>query len=397
MQSFIKSFDDGMYHEAKAWRDPENQTKCTTTQFYAAKARENGVYPDEALAKRREEHFLRKYHVPEDCWDGLSNRAIAIKDHARNSWHLESVLKDLGVKMRGPLADDIEKAFGTSTALSIFPFFWDTAIQEGILAMPLLDLLVMETKNVNTGTAVHAYMNETEADRTMGEVGEFTSFPEVYVVAAESTIKLKKFGGIINYSDESLRRMRIPVFQRGVARIGRQIGIRMTDFALDVIINGDTQVGGAFGAATTVAAGVSGSPTYADWVALGTDFPIGYEATDFVWSKAGLRKGLNIPQFQDPLAGFQYQSTAIMPQIMGLQPHRWDSAYTGSPFNATTGAATKIVMFERNLALTMFTDGGVNSESERHIDGAWTKFATSWWIGFGIWDRSAVRVGTGFA
>jgi hypothetical protein len=397
MATFVKSFDDGMYHDAKNWKDQESGTKCSTTQFYAAKAREAGVYPDEDVAKRREVHYLKKYQIPEDCWDGLTDRAVAIKAFARDSWSVEAAMTDMGVKMRGPLADDVDKAFGTSTALSIFPFFWDTAIQEGILAMPLLDLLVMETKNVTTGTAVHAYMSETEADRSIGEVGEFTSFPETYVVASESTVKLKKFGGIIHYSDESLRRMRIPVFQRGVARIGRQIGIRMTDFALDVLINGDTQVGGAFGAATTVAATVSGSPTYGDWVSLGTDFKIGYEPTDFVWSKTGLRKGLNIPEFKDPLSGFRFQATMIMPEIMGLQPHRWDSFYTGSPFNTTLGNATKIVMFQKNLALVQYTDGGVQSESERHIDGGWTKFVTSFWLTYGIWDRDSVRVGTGYA
>lgn len=397
MSTFIKSFDDGMYPEAKNWRDPETDTKCTTTQYYAAKARENGAYPDEKVAKQREEHYLRQFRVPEDCWDGLTDRAVKIKAFARDSWAIEAAMRDLGMKTRGPMADDVNKAFGTSLALSIFPFFWDTAIQEGIMANPLLDLLVMETKNVTTGTAVHAYMAETEADRTVGEVGEFTSFPEVYVVASESTVKLKKFGGIIHYSDESMRRMRIPVFQRGVARIGRQIGIRMTDFALDVLINGDTQVGGAFGAATTVAATAAGFPTYGDWVSLATDFPIGYEPTDFIFSKAGLRKALNVPEFKDPLAGFAFQSTAVLPQIMGMAPHRWDSAYTGSPFNTVTGNATSVVMFERGLALTMYTDGGVNSESERHIDGGWTKFATSWWLTFGKWDVNAVRVGTGFA
>ncbi len=231
----------------------------------------------------------------------------------------------------------------------------------------------------------------------MVEIGEFTSFPEVYVVAAESSIKLKKFGGLINYSDESLRRMRIPVFQRGVARIGKQIGIRMTDFALDVIINGDSQLGGAFGAAVTVPAGVSGSPSYADWVTLATEAPIGYDFTDFVFSKAGLRRALNVPEFKDPLAGFKFSSQKVVPEIMGMQPHRWDSAYTGSPLNTTLGNATSVLMFQNNLCLTMYQDGGLMSESDRVIDGGWTKFATSWWIGFGIWDRAAARLGTGFA
>lgn len=397
MQSLIKTFDDGSYHEAKQWRDPETNIAAKSFEWHAAKARAEGVYPEKDELKRRETHYLKKFQVEQEDWDGLTDRAIQIKAYAADTWAVERQLKEIGIETRGRFADSVDKAFGTSLALTIFPFYWDMSIQEGILAEPLLQYLVMDAVNVNTGTAVHAYMNETEADRTVGEIGEFTTFPEVYVSAAESTIRLKKFGGIIHYSDESLRRQRIPVFQRGVARIGRQIGIRMTDFALDVIINGDSQIGGAFGAATTVAAGVSGAPTYTDWVTLATEAPIGYDYTDFVFSKAGLRKALGIVEFKDPLAGFKFQSTKVIPEIMGMMPHRWDSAYTGSPLNTVTGNATSVLMFQRNLALTMYEDGGLNSESEREIDGGWTKFATSWWIGFADWDRNAVRVGTGFA
>lgn len=397
MQMLMKSFDDAAYNEARHYRDPDTKMAIASFEWHAAKARSEGVYPDRPELERREKHFLRKFQVREEDWDGLSDRAVRAKAFAADTWAVGRQLEEAGIQMYGPKADYVDKAFGTSTALTLFPFFWDTAIQEGILAMPLLELLLMDTITINSGTAVHAYMSETESDRTMGEIGEFTSFPEVYVVASESTVKLKKFGGLINYSDESLRRMRIPVFQRGVARIGKQIGIRMTDFALDVIINGDAQVGGAFGAATTVPAATSGNPNYTDWVTLATEAPIGYDFTDFVFSKAGLRKSLNIPEFKDPLAGFKYQSQKVIPEIMGMQPHRWDSAYAGSPLNTATGNATSVLMLQSNLALTMYQDGGLMSESERVIDGGWTKFATSWWVGFGAWDRNAVRVGTGFA
>jgi hypothetical protein len=397
MQSFIKSFDDGMYHEAHNFRDPETKLKPHSFEWYAGRARSEGIYPEKDELVRREEHYLKQFHIPREDWDGLSDRSVKIKAYAADTWALERVFKEGGVTVRGEFADEVEKAFGTSTVLTIFPFFWDTAIQEGILAEPLLDILLMDTKNVDSGTAVHAFMNETEADRNMGEVGEFTTFPEVYISATESAIKLKKFGGKVNYSDESLRRMRIPVFQRGVSRIGRQIGILMTSFAIDVIMNGDSQLGGAFGAATQIAATVPGSPTYNDWVVLATEAPIGYDYSDFVFSKTGLRKALNVVEFKDPLAGFKFQSQKVIPEIMGMQPHRWDHAYPTSPLNTVTGNGTSVLMLERNLALTMYTDGGLSSESQRVPDGQYTRFLTSWWVGFGCWDRNAVRVGTGFA
>jgi hypothetical protein len=403
--SFVKDFDKGMHQASLAWTDtgqPEGK-KCMSYQFAAAMARKEGFYPEAKELEKRQEHYLKKLKVPE--W--AENRAARVRSYAEDTWFLQKYFEE-APKLKGgepihinsPISEhepDVMKAFQVVPAeLTVFPFFWDTQIVEGILAVPLLDVLLMDTVTVASGTAVHAVMNETLADRQMGETGEFASFQEVNITSNESAVKLKKFGGIVSISDEAMRRQRIPVFARGIARIGRQIGIDMTDLCIDVLINGDTTYGGINGAATTVAATSTGNPVYSDYVKNDLDFNIGYEPTDRILTRAGIIKTLNIAQFQDPLAGFKFQNQGIYPEIFGLMTHRWDS--TGSTsWSTTVGTGTKMLTVQRQRALILYQEGGLSTESDRDPRTETTIVKTSWYLIPAIWDRDSVRVGTGFA
>jgi hypothetical protein len=401
-------FHSDLYQEAKGWREARTGANCQPISWLAEYLRQKGIGPTDKELERRQQHYLREFRVPEYALE----REQVVKAFAEDSWYLDRLFQAAKVPAYGSLAPEagavfaqgatqIDKAFGVSTLLTVFPFFWDTQIQEGILAVPLLDVLVMDTTTVNSGTAVHALLNETVADRSPGETAEFGTFQEINVSVTEDSIKLRKFGSLVNISDEAMRRMRVPVFARFIARHGRQIGIDMTSFAIDVIINGDVAQGGSLGAAPVPAAtpAVPGSPTYADWVSMMTDFQIGYEPTDFLYTKAGLRKSLTVPEFKDPLAGFKFQSTAVLPEIMGLQPHRWDDdkSTTWNPTTGSPGTGTGVLMVQRNRALQLYQDGGLSTESDRFINGEFTQLKTSWILGFAKWDIQAARFATGFA
>lgn len=400
-------FHSDMYQEAKSWRDARGNN-CQPISWMAAYLRQKGIGPDDKVLAARQEHYLREFRVPEYATD----RRATVKAFAEDSWYMDALFKAAGIAPYSSMAPEagevfapgmsqVDKAFGVSTLLTVFPFFWDTKIQEGILAEPVLDVMIMDTTTVNSGTAVHALLNETVADRSPGETAEFGTFQEINVSVAENAIKLRKFGSLINLSDEAMRRQRIPVFQRFLARHGRQIAIDMSSFAIDVTINGDVAQGGGFGAATVIPAAVPGSPAYNDWVNIVTDFKIGYEPTDFLLTKTGLRKVLTIPIFEDPLSGYKFQSTAILPEIMGMQPHRWDDnkSTTWNPLqgDSNIGTGTNVLVVQRNRNLAMYQDGGLSTESDRVLNGEYTQLKTSWIIGFSLWDREAARFGTGFA
>jgi len=409
-RSLQPMFHNDLYLQAKGRRDARGNN-CMPVSWLGAYLRERGIGPEDKDLAKRQEQYLKKFAVPE--W--AEDRRQTVKAFAEDTWYLDEIFKVSKVPQYGPLAPQagdvfasgpnvVDKAFGVSTLLSVFQFFWDTQIQEGILAVPLLDVLVMETQTINSGTAVHALLNETVADRSPGETAEFGTFQEINVSVTEDAIKLRKFGSIVNISDEAIRRMRLPVLARFIARHGRQIGIDMTSFALDVTLNGDIAQGGTFGAAPTptpTTPNVSGSPTYSDWVNMISDFPIGYEPTDFIFTRAGLRKLLTIAQFEDPLAGFRFQTAGLqgLPEVFGLMPHRWDDnkSTTWNPDQTNIGTGTGVLMVQRNRSLSMFTDGGLMTESDRVINGQYTQLATSWLLGFSIWDRAAARFSTGWA
>lgn len=395
-----------MYQAAKAYRDEEKRGMHPFS-FAAASMRAEGIGPDDATLAKRHAAYIDRLKVPE--WSEW--RRARVKALAEDTWYLEEYFRQ-APRVKNPhmteqidifaptadLAPDSLKAFQVTPAeLTVFPFFWDTQIVEGILAVPLLDVLLMDTVTVASGTAVHAVMNETLVDRQMGETGEFASYQEVNISSSESTLRLKKFGGVVTISDEAMRRQRIPVFARGIARIGRQIGIDVTDFVLDTILNGDTSLGGANSTATQVAAAVAGTPTYTDYVTNDMNFDIGYEPTDRVLSRAGIIKALTIPEFKDPLAGFKFQSTGIYPEIFGLMTHRWDSAGSTTWNSGATGTGTNMLTLQRQRAAILYQEGGLVTESDRTPMSESTIVKTSWYLAPGVWDRNSVRWGTGFS
>lgn len=386
MQSFCKNVCKELYEEGAAWQGP-NGEKTDPVTYFCAKAERDGIGPDEKALERRESHYLKKYRVT----DENLHRQFKVRDHARKSWYVETIFKELGVPVRGPEAGTVGKAFSVTSVQAIFPIYYDNAIVAGLLAQPLLDRFVSETIQVNSGTADHVVMNENTWDRATGEIGEWTRMPELSISATNAPITLKKWGGVLKASDEAVRRARLPIFQRGLERIGRQLANDLTDFALDVLILGDGNAGTVLSGTGDIQATVTaGSPNYADLVATMLLFKIGYAPTDLVATKESWLDLLNMAEFKDPLAGFRFQSTGQPPSPLGLNLWRWDSL-------ASSGwATTKILMWQSDIALVQYQEGGVTSESNRIVNGQWSEIATSLYTGFAILDREARKLGTGW-
>ncbi len=409
MQSLTKDMTDGLYAHAKSYVDPATSLKAHPIQYLGMHAENAGVFPDDEKLDRLTERHIEKMISPAWYKHNREKMSVSegfgwvdqIRDVVAAKWVLNEYFKDRPNKtvMTGRHADSMEKAFTVSPAeLTVFPFFWDTLIVESILAVPLLDVLVADTVNVNSGTAVHAVMNETVLDRSIGITGEFGSFQEVNVTSTESTVRLIKFGGQITISDEAMRRQRIPVFQRGFARYGRQIGIDITDLMIDIILNGDSTYGGSTSAVPTVAAAVPGTPVYSDYVKAMFTFNIGYEPTDYLMSKSGFTKQLNVPEFKDPLAGFKFQSQGVLPEMFGLMPHRWDSikSTSWSP-GGVVGDSTTERAIQRGRLLSLYQEGGLSTESDRDPRVQATTIVTSWYLIGALLDRLAGVSLTGVA
>jgi len=383
MKTFLANLDDGLYKEAKSL-EIKSDYGSAPLQYLAMKAYEAGIAPSDAELRDREKAAMLKFDVPETDL----TRAAKVKQYAHDTYALEKTFEACGCPLWGADAGTVDKAFAVNTTRAIFPEFYDSQIVAGILAMPLLDVLVSHSETANRGVFDHITLSEAAADRSTGLAGEFTTFTETTVAATNAPIKVKKFGQVLKASDEAIRRSNLPIFARTLERIGMQLAIDLTDFAMDVLLLGD----GNSGAATAVAAAVSAAPTFADWVSLLYNFGIGYNPTDFIATSTVLTKMVNIPEFKDPFAWSRpFQVSGSPPPVFGLTPHRWDS------LGSSGWATTKVLVIQRNLALVQYSDGGLMSEQDRIINGQWSMVVTSINTAFAIWDSAARRVGTGWA
>jgi hypothetical protein len=393
LAALTKGIDDAYYSEVRNSARDSLGRALDAPRAFRLKAEAEGVGPDTKESEKLYSRWKQYFGVQE--WE--TKRARKIEQFAHDYWTIEKVLADQGVMIDDPEGPTVAKAFEMSSLQVIFPIYYDTIIMSAIMAEPLIDRLVMETVPVNSHTADHAAMNETVTDRTFGKTGELAVGIEVNVSATNNPIKLSKIQGILNTSDEALRLQRIPVFQQGVYRIGRQYVINLTSWAIDTIINGDgTNIGVAL---TPVACGAANAPVYADYLNLYYNFPIGYQPTEIIASKSVLKRMQNIAEFKDPWAfnmGNVFQASGRLSTPFGLTPHRWDDTSSSTWNNGTTTNLDWLLMVQSERALIMYTEGGLMTETEREARPGQTRIVTSSWVGFGVFDRNAAQVGSSF-
>jgi hypothetical protein len=380
LQEIIKNLDTDFYLEAR-------KKGMNAVQAFADHASEAGYGPEPEVLNSREEHYIKSFEVK----DPLSSHARLIKQHAYDTWAMEKAFAEAGLPFASHADFTLEKAFSLGANVqSLFPIFYENRIVQSILATPVLGMIVGETVTVNEGTIDHVVLNETQAQRSTGQIGEFTVFPEMTVSATNAQVVIKEFGSILKISDQAAKRVRLPILSNFLDRAGQQIVQDLVDFAIDVAFLGD----GAAGAATTVTA-VGSPPTYADWISLLFDVPNGYKLNTLITPKAGIVDMLNTAEFKDPLSGFLFQRTGELPKPFGLDWARWDTTTTISSAWKTPGTA--VLALQRERALVQYNDGPIRTETDRIINGRWQETATSLGVAFAILDSQARRKGAGYA
>lgn len=385
-----------LHRASLTFRGPDDEG-IDSGRWLSAMAAEHGVGPSDREIAEYEDFYLRKFKVRED--DEVRRRKVKI--YARDRWTIDTIALDAGITLPGvPLSKTglmptVQKAFTTSTTQVIFPFYYAAAIQAGIIQMPIVDRLIMEDVPVNSHTVDHAMMTDNLGDRTTSVSGEGASGTEVVIRADKHPITLTKYKSRALASYEAIRLQRLPIFERGLMRVGQQFMVQITDAGMDVAVSGDgTTIAPGNGAAPIYDAKAHGAPNYLDIINLDTTFPQGYEVEEGIWvaAVAPLMNILNMPEFKDPLAGWHYQNDGAYPTPVGKEMYRWDSSGKVSGW-----LATSCMQVKTGIALVKYTEGGLLVETDRIIDGQWEQAVTSTWTGFAVWDRKAVVVGTNFS
>ncbi len=390
MASLVKNFDDGLHKEAIRYKGPKGE-RLDAISYLTMKAEDEGVEPTAAEVKGSTDYWMRYLRVN----PGELAREEKVKEFAYDVAVLEKLMGEVKLTPRGRWASTVDecigKAFSTTTQQSIFPFFYSSQIQAGMLTMPLLDRIVFMTEQVQSNTAVHAEMAEITWERsTSVPIAEGARSPAVSIRSRERTVYLHKFMSRADITYEAARRQRLPLFARQIQRIGQQLQILLTNYVLDVTISGD----GDSAAAGTTPAGTTGTPVYSDVVAGMLAFPQAYNPNLLIANGSGsLGKLLNMTEFKDPLAGFQFQNAGIYPNPLGMSLARWDVVTGEAP---SAYATTTAVMMDDRISTVAYQEGGILTETDRVIDAQFEQVVTSLVFGAAVWDRQSARLLTGW-
>ncbi len=376
MTRLLNDLDRGFYREVESRRRMEGGTSAYG--YLTRLAAERGLGPDSREAELREQEFCRRFGVTDPC----SPFAERVRGYARDTWALEMAFREAGLRVKGPEADALSKFFATSASTILFPAFVEAQVVAGILLTSLVPMAVAQEVIVNSHTAEHLALTESDADRRLSRSAEGAPGPTVTLRTAERTIRLEKYQAQLHASYESLRLQRLNVVALFLQRLGAQIGIDETDEMIEVAIAGDGNPGSAV---TDTDAEVSGTLDYDELIRLSLAFPRGYEFRMAIVNDTNLRTILNMEEFKDPLSGFNYQATGRMPSPLGAEWHRWTS--TGSPSFSTD----RILALDTRLALIQYTEQGVLTESDRLIDRQFELTVVSKWTGFGKLDYRATQ------
>lgn len=373
IRTFLKSVDKGLYRDAK-------QEKMDAVSFFARKAREAGVVPEGAEWEQRKAAFRQRFKLQEKDHGSLRDQAVL--RFALDTYAIEKAYAEYGVQVRGREASTVEKAFATSSSTVLFPVFIDSQVIAGMLDISLVPQLVATEVQINAHVADHMTMGDAAADRQTGIVGELAEIPALRVKTTDQRVYLKKFGAALEASYEVLRLQRLNVISIFLNRLGAQVGIDETDELIEVAIAGD---GNTNSAVTDTDAEVAGTLDYDEIVRLFLAFPKGYQMRQAVVNDEWLRTILNMSEFKDPQAGFNFQRTGEIVAPVGATWHRWSS--TGSASFSTD----RILAVDDRYALIQYTEGGTLTEQDRIIDHQFERVQITKWTGFGKLDYNATQ------
>lgn len=154
--------------------------------------------------------------------------------------------------------------------------------------------LIATSTGIKGITYDSAEVDIEKSTRGASRVSEKAKFPKVTIDFKDKSIKLFKFGFAIEATYETIRRMKINVFNVSMKVIGRNIARQKVSHALDVLVNGD----GNGNPIASINAATSGTLTYADIINLQEEFEY-YTPSLMISDKDSRVKYLNLAEYKD--------------------------------------------------------------------------------------------------
>jgi len=291
-------------------------------------------------------------------------------------------LKRFDIKARGVGSDVVEKFFATSESAVLFPEYVARTVRQGMEEENILPAITATVTQVD-GLDYRSIMSVPDREKKeLKPVEEGTAIPETQVETKSSLVKLHKRGRMLVASYEAIRYQKLDLFSVTLRQIGAHISRTQTRDAVEVLLNGDgnENAAPAFQVGTSPIGGTAGTLDYGALVDFWAQFDP-YEMNTLLVSGDVLVNLLKLAEFQDPMAGLNFQGTGKLITPLGARLLRTTALGSG-----------KVIGLDRNYALEMVKSGDVTVEYDKLIDRQLDRAAITSISGFGKIYQDAAKV-----
>jgi hypothetical protein len=198
---------------------------------------------DITLDRRMYEHAIDKGMTFSQYLDSMTNSGPGDKLDA-----FEKQLQRYGIRLAddpkaGIPATKVDYFFQSNQAPTtiLFPEVLNRMARVALMdETDILGELVARMETISDSAVLRSiYITDTQAQRTMGRVGEMDEFPTTVITWAEKATTLKKFGVQIKASYEFMRRASLPLVQTLIGRIVLQTRLDEVEMAVTALMVGD--------------------------------------------------------------------------------------------------------------------------------------------------------------
>ncbi len=252
--------------------------------------------------------------------------------------------------------------------------------------------IIAETTPIDTDAYRKVYIEDNPGQTRMVRVAEGAEIPGAKLMSSEQTIRLNKYGRKLTVTYEQMRRMRLNIVARHIAKMALQAEIDKVATILDVLVNGDGNSGTTApvdNLTTLDPTATAGTLTATAWLAFKKQFQSPYVLTTFL-ARAGVTTSVETLNF-----GSAHVLLALLAGVGNFGSVR--------PINATADAvrygwtadapALKIVGFDRNWSIERVVEiGATIQEIGRNIENQTEVMTLTETDGYSKLDVNAARV-----
>lgn len=273
-------------------------------------------------------------------------------------------LKRFNIHVGGADSDMVEKFFQSGSSSALFPEYVARAVRKGMEKRSKLPQMTAAVTRIDA-LDYRTITADSDLSKMNGSiVEECGQLPQTVIKTQKSLVQLHKRGRMLVSSYEALRFQKLDLFTVTLQQIGACIAEEQMKDAVNVLINGD----GNNNAAKVTK--LSKAITYSDIVDLwGACAP--YELSTLIAGTKAVKDLMNLSEFKDASAGFNFKGTGKTGTPLGAQLLHVASVPEGT-----------ILGVDKSCALEMVQAGDILTDYDRLIDRQMERASISCITGF---------------